>query len=249
MTEKGHGYPPAEISSDKYHGVAKFDVVTGPAPSRRPTRRPILRFLRRLFDRRGGARRQDRRDYGGDAVRHGHRQVFRGIPKSILRCRDRRAAWRYLCRRDGGGGLQALLRDLFDFPSTGLRPSGSRRLHPKPSRSLRNGQGRLCRRGRGDPLRGFRLGLPLLLAEHGCHGARRRGRIDAYDGNAAACDDGPSAIRYPRGRASASNFRRRAAVWKSARAAFFEGSCVAILGLGTRVRAALAAAEELFQRV
>ena len=29
VTEKGHGYPPAEISSDKYHGVAKFDVVTG----------------------------------------------------------------------------------------------------------------------------------------------------------------------------------------------------------------------------
>ena len=29
VTHKGHGYPPAEESADKYHGVAKFDVVTG----------------------------------------------------------------------------------------------------------------------------------------------------------------------------------------------------------------------------
>jgi 1-deoxy-D-xylulose-5-phosphate synthase len=26
---KGKGYPPAEAASDKYHGVAKFDVSTG----------------------------------------------------------------------------------------------------------------------------------------------------------------------------------------------------------------------------
>ena len=29
VTQKGKGYPPAEASADKYHGVAKFDVVTG----------------------------------------------------------------------------------------------------------------------------------------------------------------------------------------------------------------------------
>lgn len=28
-TEKGHGYAPAEAASDKYHGVSRFDVVTG----------------------------------------------------------------------------------------------------------------------------------------------------------------------------------------------------------------------------
>ena len=28
-TEKGHGYDPAEKSADKYHGVSKFDLVTG----------------------------------------------------------------------------------------------------------------------------------------------------------------------------------------------------------------------------
>jgi 1-deoxy-D-xylulose-5-phosphate synthase len=29
VTRKGHGYPPAEKAADKYHGVVKFDVVTG----------------------------------------------------------------------------------------------------------------------------------------------------------------------------------------------------------------------------
>lgn len=29
VTHKGKGYPPAEASSDKYHGVNRFDVTTG----------------------------------------------------------------------------------------------------------------------------------------------------------------------------------------------------------------------------
>ncbi len=35
VTQKGRGYPPAEAAADKYHGVGKFDVVTGTlAPSK-----------------------------------------------------------------------------------------------------------------------------------------------------------------------------------------------------------------------
>ncbi len=29
VTQKGKGYPPAEAAADKYHGVNKFDVITG----------------------------------------------------------------------------------------------------------------------------------------------------------------------------------------------------------------------------
>ena len=29
VTQKGRGYPPAEASADKYHGVSKFDVISG----------------------------------------------------------------------------------------------------------------------------------------------------------------------------------------------------------------------------
>ncbi|WP_417519264.1 1-deoxy-D-xylulose-5-phosphate synthase [Minwuia sp.] len=36
VTEKGKGYPPAENSADKYHGVSKFDVVTGTQQKGKP---------------------------------------------------------------------------------------------------------------------------------------------------------------------------------------------------------------------
>src|SRR5690606_38095297 len=29
VTQKGKGYPPAEAAADKYHGVSKFNVITG----------------------------------------------------------------------------------------------------------------------------------------------------------------------------------------------------------------------------
>lgn len=36
ITRKGHGYEPAEQSADKYHGVSKFDVVTGAQAKPKP---------------------------------------------------------------------------------------------------------------------------------------------------------------------------------------------------------------------
>ena len=36
VTKKGHGYAPAEASADKYHGVSKFDVVTGAQKKSKP---------------------------------------------------------------------------------------------------------------------------------------------------------------------------------------------------------------------
>ena len=36
VTQKGHGYLPAEASADKYHGVSKFDLVTGKQDKGKP---------------------------------------------------------------------------------------------------------------------------------------------------------------------------------------------------------------------
>jgi 1-deoxy-D-xylulose-5-phosphate synthase len=40
VTQKGKGYPPAETSADKYHGVVKFDVATG-AQTKSKSRAPV----------------------------------------------------------------------------------------------------------------------------------------------------------------------------------------------------------------
>ncbi|MBE8191823.1 MAG: 1-deoxy-D-xylulose-5-phosphate synthase [Alphaproteobacteria bacterium] len=37
VTKKGHGYAPAEASADKYHGVSRFDVITGKQDKATPT--------------------------------------------------------------------------------------------------------------------------------------------------------------------------------------------------------------------
>ncbi len=36
VTRKGHGYAPAEAAADKYHGVARFDVITGEQVKAKP---------------------------------------------------------------------------------------------------------------------------------------------------------------------------------------------------------------------
>lgn len=36
VTQKGKGYPPAEAAADKYHGVNKFDVITGAQAKAKP---------------------------------------------------------------------------------------------------------------------------------------------------------------------------------------------------------------------
>ena len=40
VTQKGHGYAPAEQSADKYHGVSKFDVITGAQAKGKPNAPP-----------------------------------------------------------------------------------------------------------------------------------------------------------------------------------------------------------------
>ncbi|TGP18044.1 1-deoxy-D-xylulose-5-phosphate synthase N-terminal domain-containing protein, partial [Mesorhizobium sp. M1D.F.Ca.ET.234.01.1.1] len=39
VTQKGKGYAPAEAAADKYHGVNKFDVITG-AQAKAPANAP-----------------------------------------------------------------------------------------------------------------------------------------------------------------------------------------------------------------
>src|SRR5205085_11873984 len=37
ITKKGKGYPPAEAAADKYHAVARFNVITGEQAKAAPT--------------------------------------------------------------------------------------------------------------------------------------------------------------------------------------------------------------------
>ena len=129
---------PAEAAADKYHGVQKFDVITGEqakAPAGPPSYTGV--FAKALIaeaerDPTGG------RDHRGDAVGHRARQVRQArFPERTLRRRHRRAACGDLRRRPRRAGHAAVLRDLFDLPPARLRPGRPRRRDPEPAGPLR----------------------------------------------------------------------------------------------------------------
>ena len=81
VTQKGKGYAPAEAASDKYHGVNKFDVITGAqakAPANAPTYTKV--FADSLIEE-AARRRQDRRHHRRHAVGHRARPVRRDLSR------------------------------------------------------------------------------------------------------------------------------------------------------------------------
>ena len=93
VTKKGKGYGPAESGADKYHGVVKFDVVSGKQDKGPGGGPPAYQnVFAETLTAKLARDDEDRRDHRGDAVGHRARQVRRRLPRPHLRCRHCRAA-------------------------------------------------------------------------------------------------------------------------------------------------------------
>ena len=120
ITKKGKGYPPAEASTDKYHGVNKFNVVTGAQVKPKPNAPSYTKVFAESLVQEAAQGRQDRRRHGRHARWHRPRCVRQGVPRTHLRCRYRRAARGDVRGRPRHRGLQAVRGDLFDLPAARL---------------------------------------------------------------------------------------------------------------------------------
>jgi 1-deoxy-D-xylulose-5-phosphate synthase len=246
VTKKGHGYPPAEQSADKYHGVVKFDVVTGvqsKAKSVAPSYQNV--FAKALIEE---ARHDDRIVAITAAMPSGTglNLFAQAFPE---RCFDVGIAEQHGVTFAAGLATEGM-KPFCAIYSTFLQRAYDQVVHDVAIQSL--------------PVR-FAMDRAGLV---GADGATHAGSFDlAYLGclpgfvlMAAAdeaelmhmvatqvtIDDRPSAVRYPRGDGTGVALPERGNVLRIGRGRIIqEGTSVALLSLGTRLQECLKAAKEL----
>ena len=249
ITRKGHGYAPAEKAADKYHGVVKFDVVTGAqvkAVSNAPSYTKV--FAEALIKE---AEADDKVVAITAAMPSGTglNLFAKQFPK---RCFDVGIAEQHAVTFAAGLATEGY-KPFCAIYSTFLQRAYDQVVHDVAIQRL--------------PVR-FALDRAGLV---GADGATHAGSFDvAYLGclpgmvimaaadeaelmhmvaTAAAIDDGPSAVRYPRGDGVGVEMPVRGSVLSIGKGRILrEGTAVALLSLGTRLHECLKAAEELASR-
>jgi 1-deoxy-D-xylulose-5-phosphate synthase len=249
ITRKGHGYAPAEKAADKYHGVVKFDVVTGAqdkAVSNAPSYTKV--FAEALIKE---AEADDKIVAITAAMPSGTglNLFAKQFPK---RCFDVGIAEQHAVTFAAGLATEGY-KPFCAIYSTFLQRAYDQVVHDVAIQRL--------------PVR-FALDRAGLV---GADGATHAGSFDvAYLGclpgmvimaaadeaelmhmvaTAAVIDDGPSAVRYPRGDGVGVEMPVRGSVLPIGKGRILrEGTAVALLSLGTRLQECMKAAEELASR-
>jgi 1-deoxy-D-xylulose-5-phosphate synthase len=249
VTKKGHGYMPAEKSADKYHGVNKFDVVTGEQvkpKANAPSYTDV--FARALIQE----AEHDRRICAITAAMPAGTGLDKFGKRFPDRCFDVGIAEQHAVTFAAGLAAEGL-KPFAAIYSTFLQRAYDQVAHDVSLQSL--------------PVR-FAIDRAGLV---GADGATHAGAFDlAYLGclpnmvimaaadeaelmhmvaTAAEIDDRPSAFRYPRGEGMGVEMPGRGVPLPLGKGRILrEGTAVAILSLGARLREAMAACEELAAR-
>ena len=249
ITKKGHGYAPAEASPDKYHGVSKFNVITGEM-AKAPPGPP--QYTRVFADALIAEAADDDRIVAVTAAMPTGTGLDRFAKRFPDRCFDVGIAEQHAVTFAAGMATEGL-RPFCAIYSTFLQRAYDQVVHDVAIQGL--------------PVR-FGIDRAGLV---GADGATHAGSFDlAYLGclpgfvvmapsdelelmhmvaTSAGIDDRPSAVRYPRGEGTGLVLPERGTPVAIGRGRIMrEGSAVAILSLGTRLADSLRAADELAAR-
>ena len=246
VTHKGHGYPPAEGAEDKFHGVTKFDVVTGiqakpkaGAPS----------YTKVFGDALIAEAEKDSRIVAITAAMPSGTGLDAFAKRFPDRTFDVGIAEQHGVTFAAGLACEGL-KPFAAIYSTFLQRGYDQVVHDVAIQSL--------------PVR-FMMDRAGLV---GADGATHAGAFDiAYLGclpgfvlmgpsdeaelvhmvaTAASIDDGPSAVRYPRGEGTGVPLPAEGKVLPIGKGRIVrEGTAAAILSFGTRLQECIAAADEL----
>jgi 1-deoxy-D-xylulose-5-phosphate synthase len=249
VTQKGKGYAPAEASADKLHAVSKFDVVTG-AQAKAKANAPT--FTRVFADSLIQEAEADPKIVAVNAAMPAGTGLDRFAQRFPDRCFDVGIAEQHAVTFAAGLACEGY-KPFCTIYSTFLQRAYDQVVHDVAIQHL--------------PVR-FALDRAGLV---GADGATHAGSFDlAYLGclpdfvlmaaadevelrhmvaTAAAYDDGPSAVRYPRGEGVGLDLPERGAVLALGKGRILqEGTKVALLNLGARLAECHLAAQELAAR-
>jgi 1-deoxy-D-xylulose-5-phosphate synthase len=246
VTKKGKGYAPAEDSADKYHGVSKFNVITGAqakAPSNAPSYTSV--FAQSLIDE---ARRDDRIVAVTAAMPSGT-----GLDKFAeiypTRCFDVGIAEQHAVTFAAGLACEGL-KPFCAIYSTFLQRAYDQVIHDVAVQNLpvRFAIDRAGYVGADGPTHAGNYDAAYLGAIPGMvvMAAGDEAELKHMVATAAAYDQGPIAFRYPRGDGLGVEMPEHGAVLEIGKGRILrEGGPIAILSFGTRLGEVLAAGEKL----
>lgn len=246
VTQKGKGYGPAEVSADRYHGVTKFDVATG-AQSKSKAAAPS--YTKVFGDALVAEARRDDRIIAITAAMPSGTGLDRFAQEFPTRFFDVGIAEQHAVTFAGALATEGL-KPFCAIYSTFLQRAYDQVVHDVAIQSL--------------PVR-FAIDRAGLV---GADGPTHAGSFDvAYLGclpgfvimaaadeadlvhmvaTAAAIDDRPSALRYPRGEGIGVALPERGIPLEIGKGRIMrEGTKVALLSFGTRLSECLSAADEL----
>ncbi len=250
VTQKGKGYKPAEESADKYHGVSRFDVVTGTQAKGKPNAPPSYTkvFAGALVDE---ARRDDKIVAITAAMPSGTGvDLFQ--KEFPHRCFDVGLAEQHAVTFAAGLAADGM-KPFAAIYSTFLQRAFDQIVHDVaiqrlPVRFAMDRAGLVGADGQTHA-GSFDIGYLGMLPGFVLMAAADEAELVHMVATAVAIDDRPSAFRYPRGEGAGVELPDHGTPLEIGKGRILrEGTKVAILSYGTRLQECLAAADELGAR-
>lgn len=246
VTQKGKGYPPAEAAPDKYHGVSKFDVITGAqakAPANAPSYTKV--FAESLVQE----AREDERIVAITAAMPSGTGLDLFGKAFPARTFDVGIAEQHAVTFAAGLASEGL-KPFAAIYSTFLQRAYDQVVHDVAIQKLpvRFPIDRAGFVGADGPTHcgAFDTTFLATLPDFVVMAAADEAELRHMVRTAAAYDEGPISFRYPRGNGVGVEMPERGSVLEIGKGRILrEGSKVALLSFGTRLQDCLLAAEEL----
>ena len=246
VTKKGKGYPPAEASDDKYHGVAKFNVITGAQVKTKPN---APSYTRVFADSLIKEARKDARIVAITAAMPDGTGLDLFGKEFPERTFDVGIAEQHAVTFAGGLAAEGM-KPFAAIYSTFLQRAYDQVVHDIAIQRLpvRFALDRAGLVGADGPTHAGSFDLAYLGCLPGfvIMAAADEAELVHMVATAAAIDDRPSAFRYPRGEGTGVELPEEGRPLEIGKGRILrEGSSVALLSLGTRLADCMKAADQL----